>query len=184
MWTRRTKSRPGALIHHNTAHMHESTSHHSTALHSATRCGRRNAQTIRTWKKLGFHWPKAVCVFLQAVSLPAQPSQTMPCCHGPVQSIACDIWIQVRSVSMKASKLFTLAIGLSTKSHLNCSILLAAPHIHTKLILQGQFLPSSWFGSFPSSQAQLSLKFVDTVVGWDKPLCGAESNTLTALFSC
>jgi hypothetical protein len=35
MWTTRTRSRPSALIHHNTAHMHRSTAQHITAsLHS------------------------------------------------------------------------------------------------------------------------------------------------------
>ncbi len=102
MWTRRTKSRPDALIHHSTAHMRKSTSqhcavwwaqrtsHHITALHHAERSAQCTAQHSTALRcvtrcalcaqqthadKLVFHWPEAVCLFLhvQAAFLPARP---------------------------------------------------------------------------------------------------------------
>jgi hypothetical protein len=64
MWTRRTKSRPGALI----ATAQHSTAVHGTALHYAAPRGVVGAihSTAYTREKLDFHWPEAVCVFLHA----------------------------------------------------------------------------------------------------------------------
>ncbi len=75
MWTRRTKSRPGALIHHSTAHMHGSSLQHSTSQHCTAPRGVVGAMHNATRRKARFSLAEAVCVFLraQAAFLPARP---------------------------------------------------------------------------------------------------------------
>jgi hypothetical protein len=119
--------------------MHGSTSHHSTALHCTGSCGVIDAKHM---EKLGFHWPKAVCVFLhaQAPSCLLDRSQTkLHCCPWSRAASLVTYESRKSSVSKKASKQFT-RFSQSTEFHLNSSILLAAPRIRTKLAFRVYFL--------------------------------------------
>ncbi len=147
--------------------MHGSTSQHSTA-HCATRWRRRKTkQTTR--KRLGFHWPEAVRVFLraQAAFLPActttakpRPATMDPCRASLVTyEFKCAVFprkqaIHARNQSIHISQPELLSIACRSSN---------SRKAHSSSLFPAIFDCS---GSLPSSKEQM---FANILAGWDMP---------------